>query len=334
MATAGEGVVDALEVDALEGAEAQVRHAEDSMEQNDWAAGHVQELYSTGSAMRSICTTTAPHRMLARMSISRWIDPYRPGPCKQLSVLPESGRSAALGVCLADGEARGAVIVLPGGSYLGLAEHEGPAVARFIRDNGIHAFVLRYRHAPHARHPLPLEDARRAVRLIRHGAAEGWWPVDARKIAVLGFSAGGHLAAVLATDAESVDWAAADPVDRHSARPDAQMLAYPVIRLSGHAGCRNALLGSGASEEMARSLDADQRVTPQTPPAFIFHTANDPSVPVGNALSYASALAGSGVRVDLHIFAEGPHGVGLADEDEHLRAWPWLMIQWLRHMGW
>lgn len=275
--------------------------------------------------------------MLSVMARCKWIDPYAPDPRRPVQQLPQSGAAATLGVCIAGDEKRGAVMICPGGGYENLADHEGLPVAQFINGHGVHAFVLRYRHAPHARHPAPLEDARRAMRVIRHGATEGWWPVDPGKITVLGFSAGGHVAALLATDSASWTGASGDAIEAENCRPDAQALAYPVIHMSkptAHAGCRANLLGDGSSEELARSLDADDRVTPQTPPAFIFHTAADKSVPAENSFAYAAALAKHGVPVDLHIFADGEHGVGLADGDDRLRAWPWLLAQWLGRMGW
>src|SRR5439155_19317318 len=114
---------------------------------------------------------------------------------------PPSGAAAVLGYHLAGKEQRGAVMVCPGGGYDSLAEAEALPVARFLASHGIHAFVLRYRHAPHFHHPASLEDARRALRVIRHGARQGWWPVEERHVAVMGFGAGGHLAARLASDA-------------------------------------------------------------------------------------------------------------------------------------
>ena len=265
-----------------------------------------------------------------------WIDPYRPDPAKPLDKIPPSGTAAAMGIYIASEQRRGAVMVCPGGGYGGLADHEGPVIAEFFNTLGIHAFVLRYRHAPHARHPKPLEDTRRGMRVIRYGARQGWWPVDPAKIAVMGFSAGGHLAATLATDIAAPDADSADPVEREPSRPDGQILCYPVIHMSkttGHGGSRNNLLGPGAPMALVRSMDMDEQLTEKTPPAFIFHTAEDRVVPVQNALDYATALAHRRIPLDLHIFNPGQHGVGLAKGNANLGVWTELLAQWLKRMG-
>ncbi|HEV8605410.1 MAG TPA: alpha/beta hydrolase [Tepidisphaeraceae bacterium] len=274
------------------------------------------------------------------MSFCTWIDPYDADPRAVLRGVPESGMAAALGFHLAGREERGAVMVCPGGAYGALAEVEALPVARFLASHGIHAFVLRYRHAPHFFHPASLEDARRALRIIRHGAQQGWWPVEMRHVAVMGFGAGGHLAALLATDGVEADERHSDAVERQSSRPDAQVLAYPVIQISkageDEAILRNLLGPEGALElagAVAGSLDADQRVTATTPPAFLFHTASDAVVPVGHSLAYALALVKNKVAVDLHCFQPGRHGLGLASENVDLQGWPDLLASWLKRLG-
>lgn len=158
----------------------------------------------------------------------------------------------------------------------------------------------------------------------------------------MGFSAGGNLAAMLATDGgvcpgeEPTD--PADEIDRESARPDGQILAYPVIFLSrqplSHQGSRRNLLGSDAPEALARALDATDRVTASTPPAFVFHTAEDKVVPVANSVEYAAALHRHDVQVDLHIYNPGHHGVGLAEGMGDLEDWTHSLRRWLERMGW
>lgn len=273
--------------------------------------------------------------MLAGMK-GTWIDPYEPHPSETFTQLPASGTKAALGAFPASDQKRGAVMVCPGGGYGGLAEHEGPVIAEFFNTLGVHAFILRYRHAPHVKHPKPLEDARRGMRVIRFGAKQGWWPVDAGKIAVMGFSAGGHLAATLATDIAEADPKSDDPVEREPSRPDAQILCYPVIHMSkttAHGGSRRNLLGDGAPMELVRSMDRDEMLTEKTPPAFIFHTAEDTVVPVHNALAYAMALADRKISLDLHIFNPGQHGVGLAKGNANLSVWTDLLARWLKRLG-
>ena len=270
------------------------------------------------------------------MSFCTWIDPYDADPRAPLRTVPEGGVAAALGFHLAGKEMRGAVMVCPGGAYESLAEAEALPVAKFLTSHGIQAFVLRYRHAPQFHHPSSLEDARRALRVIRHGAQKGWWPVEERHVAVMGFGAGGHLAALLATDAVEPDAMHSDPVERQPSRPDAQILAYPVIQLSkAEDGVRQNLLGPDASWIVAGSLDADLRVSSSTPPAFLFHTASDSVVPVAHSLAYALALVKNQVAVDIHCFQPGRHGLGLglASENVDLQGWPDLLAKWLKGMG-
>jgi len=164
----------------------------------------------------------------------------------------------------------------------------------------------------------------------------GWWPVESSRVAVMGFGAGGHLAAMLATDASEPEVMHSDAVERQSSRPDAQILAYPVIQISKIGGeekvARN-LLGPDAPWGVAGSLDVDQRVTSSTPPAFLFHTAADAVVPVGHSLAYALALVKNQVAVDLHCFQPGRHGLGLASENVDLQGWPDLLGEWLKRLG-
>jgi acetyl esterase/lipase len=272
------------------------------------------------------------------MSFCTWIDPYEPQPGAPLRAVPASGEAAALGFHLAGKHVRGAVLVCPGGGYDSLAEAETMPVARYLVSQGIHAFILRYRHAPDHFYPAPLEDARRAIRVIRHGAQEGWWAVESSHVAVMGFGAGGHLAALLATDAgtPSAQPSRDDEIEKFSSRPDAQILAYPVIQLSKTAPedpIRENLLGRDASTSMTLALDVDQRVRPNTPPAFLFHTAGATVVPVGHSLAYALALVKNTVPVDLHCFQPGRHGLGLASENVDLQGWPDLLAGWLTRLG-
>jgi acetyl esterase/lipase len=154
-------------------------------------------------------------------------------------------------------------------------------------------------------------------------------------VAVMGFGAGGHLAALLATDSAEAEAMHSDAVERQSSRPDAQILAYPVIQLSktfGDDSIRENLLGAATEAEIA-ALDVDQRVSSITPPAFLFHTASDSVVPVGHSLAYALALVKNMVPVDLHCFQPGRHGLGLASENVDLQGWPDLLATWLKRLG-
>lgn len=230
---------------------------------------------------------------------------------------------------------RTAVIVFPGGGYSTLAmNHEGRQVANWFNAQGITAFVLRYRHGSTYRHPVPLGDALRAVRLVRSRAAE--FGIDPDRIGILGFSAGGHLASTVATRFDAGDATAPDPIDRVSSRPDFVVLCYPVIVSSApfaHQGSFRSLLGDDAPAELRASLSNDTQVRPDTPPTFLFHTNADTGVPPENSVQYYLALRRAGVPAELHIFEPGPHGVGLALNHPVLHAWPELLSAWMRARG-
>ena len=235
---------------------------------------------------------------------------------------------------VAGGPARGAVLVCPGGGYNHLAAHEGEPIARWLNSIGLSAFVLRYRVAPY-RHPIPWMDATRAMRTLRARAAE--WNILPDKLAILGFSAGGHLSAWLSNEWDAGDPAAADPVERAGSRPDASVICYGVITFDGryyHGGSVTSLLGDPPPADLRHALSLESRVTPQTSPAFLWHTATDDKVPVQNCLLYAHALSRNGVPVEVHIFPEGRHGLGLALDNPNIAAWKELCATWLRDRGW
>ena len=209
-----------------------------------------------------------------------------------------------------------AMIVCPGGGYGGLADHEGEPVARWLNTLGLAAFVLRYRLGPTHHHPAPLDDAAAAVRAARSQGFD--------RVGVLGFSAGGHLAATVSTLADG------------AGRADLAVLCYPVITMHDphtHVGSREYLLGPNPSAALVDRLSADRQVTPRTPPTFVWHTADDDVVPVENAMLYAAALRANGVPFELHVYAHGRHGVGLAGDDPVLRTWTDRCADWLRGRG-
>src|SRR6267143_2736953 len=179
----------------------------------------------------------------------------------------------------AKGKARGAaVIICPGGGYQHLADHEGGPVAEWLNSVGVTAFVLKYRLGPRYHHPAPLQDAARAIRIVRSRATE--WNIDPKRIGILGFSAGGHLASTIGTHFESGKPEAADPIERVSSRPDLMILIYPVITMREltHAGSKRMLLGENPSADLVTLLSNEEQVTKETPPAFLVHTSNDPAV--------------------------------------------------------
>ncbi len=229
---------------------------------------------------------------------------------------------------------RGAVIVVPGGGYGMRADHEGEPIALWLNDVGIPAFVLRYRVAPY-RHPSPLTDVQRAIRYVRHHS--GQWGINPARIAVLGFSAGGHLTASAGTLYDSGNPDATDPIDRESCRPDAFIPCYPVITMKlphVHEGSRLNLLGDNPDQALVESLSCETRVTPDTPPAFIWHTADNEVVPVENALLLAGALSRNKVPYELHVYESGRHGLGLSEGDRHVATWTDLCGTWLTKRGW
>jgi acetyl esterase/lipase len=234
---------------------------------------------------------------------------------------------------LPGGSLHPAIIVLPGGGYTNRAAHEGEPIARWLNEIGVSAFVLSYRVAPY-RHPVPLLDVQRAIRTVRSRAAE--FGVDPQRIGILGFSAGGHLASTAGTHFDAGDPNATDPVERASCRPDALILCYPVISFGEyrHDGSRTSLLGENPPQELIDLLSNEKQVTAQTPPTFLWHTANDGAVPVENSLLFAAALSRHKVPFDLHVFADGPHGVGLALDRPALAAWTGLCAAWLKDLGW
>jgi acetyl esterase/lipase len=228
-----------------------------------------------------------------------------------------------------------AVIVAPGGSYTRLSmNNEGRAPANYLNSLGIAAFVLRYRLGPRYHHPIELGDAQRAIRTVRSRAAE--WHIAADRIGIMGFSAGGHLASSASTHFDAGHDSAADPIDRVSSRPDFAVLGYPVISLVEpftHQGSKTNLLGEHPDPALARSLSSESQVTASTPPAFIYQTNADTTVPAENAVAYYLALRKAGVPAELHVFRNGAHGTGLAQQDPALAEWPRLLANWLRVSG-
>ena len=228
-----------------------------------------------------------------------------------------------------DSRERPAVLVLPGGGYARQADHEAEPVAEWLAGLGVHAFVLRYRVAPD-RHPAPLEDAKRAMLHIRSGAHG--LSVDPARVGVLGFSAGGHLAATLST---AVATGSSD-LDVPGAVPDLTVLCYPVVSYTRevHQGSVDNLLGDAPSSDILAELSAEQQVTKATPPAFLWHTADDAAVPVSHSIGYAGALLSAGIPAELHVFPKGRHGLGLAAEQPGADQWPDLCAGWLDRAGW
>ena len=236
---------------------------------------------------------------------------------------------------LAPNPTKTGVVVAPGGGYTHLAvEKEGFAFARWLNERGVAAFVLQYRLGPKYHHPVELEDAQRAIRMVRAHAAE--WGVVTDHVGMWGSSAGGHLAATAGTKFDAGKADASDVVEQQGSRPDFLILSYPVITFHEpdlHRGSLKYLLGDTPDPNLVDSLSAETQVTKDTPPTFLFATTDDKTVPVVNSVMFYSALVKAGVPVEMHLFQHGSHGAGLAPENPQLRVWPDLLAKWMRERG-
>ncbi|MBD2869211.1 alpha/beta hydrolase [Paenibacillus arenilitoris] len=234
---------------------------------------------------------------------------------------------------LVEGSDRPAVVVCPGGGYGMRAYHEGEPIAQWLNGLGISAFVVRYRVAPY-QYPCALLDVQRAIRTVRREAVR--FGVDPGRIGLLGFSAGGHLSANAGTSFDPGNRDAVDPIERQSCRPDLLVLCYPVITMKDpftHQGSRENLLGKDADQAKIVRHSNELNVTKDTPPTFLWHTSNDGAVPVENSLLFASALGKQGVLFDLHVYAKGRHGLGLAEDEPHADGWTDTCASWLKLNG-
>lgn len=229
-----------------------------------------------------------------------------------------------------------ALLVIPGGAYRRIVlDKEGSALAPVFAERlGYTLFVLRYR-LPGEGHDdardAPLADAQRAMRLIRANAAD--WGVDPRRVAAIGFSAGGHVAASLAMRYDEALAPPVDEVDRIDARPDGVLLLYPVIDMGEHAHAvsRERLLGPDPSPRAIADYSMQNRVRTDMPPMFLLHAADDASVDIENTLQLYRALRAAGVATEMHLYPEGGHGFGVREVgDGPLAAWPRIADAWLR----
>jgi acetyl esterase/lipase len=202
-------------------------------------------------------------------------------------------------------------------------------VAEWLNSLGISAFVLKYRLGMRYHQPDQLLDAARALRTVRTRAKE--WNIDAGRIGILGFSAGGHLASTLGTHFDAGKPDAKEEIDRVSSRPDLMVLIYPVISMGEftHAGSKKNLLGEAPTADLIRLYSNELHVTKETPPAFLVHTMTDKSVPVENSLMFVSALRKAGVPFEFHLYEQGPHGFGLAPANPILASWAERCADWL-----
>jgi len=233
----------------------------------------------------------------------------------------------------------GAMLIMPGGGYSNVVvDKEGNEVARWLAEQGITCFVLSYRLPGEGwANPAdtPLSDAQRAMRLIR--ARAGQYGIDAKRVGAMGFSAGGHLCADLATRFAAKVYAPVDAADRLSARPDAAAPIYPVISMEPgvtHAGSRANLIGADADAARTAAHSADRNVTAETPPCFLLHAEDDGVVPIENILRFRAALRAKGVVTETHLFPDGGHGFGLRQiAGKSTAPWPGLFLAWAARVG-
>lgn len=232
------------------------------------------------------------------------------------------------------------ILVTPGGSYKRVAiDKEGSALAPFFNARGYTLFVMTYRmpddgHAEGAN--APLADVQRAMRTLRHRAAQ--WQLGINRLGVLGFSAGGHVAASLGTRYEEQVYPSLDEIDALSARPDFMALLYPVITMRDeidHPGSRQALIGPNPDATQIAHYSLEQRVDKQTPPTFLLHAVDDPTVNMENSLVMFNALRQHGVPVEMHLFEQGGHGFGIRDaQGLPVSCWPELLMDWIESKSW
>jgi acetyl esterase/lipase len=226
-----------------------------------------------------------------------------------------------------------AMVICPGGGYEHLSAREGNDYALWLNQYGVTCFVLKYRLGTSGyHHPAMLQDASRAVRIVRARAEE--WKIDPKRVGIMGSSAGGHLAATLMTHFDLGNSNAEDVIERQSSRPDIGVLCYPVITMGlyAHRGSKIALLGTNATPELVQLLSAELQVTHATPPCFLFTTYEDRTVPMENTLMFAAALRKNDVPFALNVYQKGGHGLGLADKPPFLHPHPWTAdcLFWLK----
>jgi acetyl esterase/lipase len=226
-----------------------------------------------------------------------------------------------------------AVLICPGGGYIAEAAfHEGFQFADWLNNQGIAGIVLKYR-LPNSHSEIPLTDAKQAMRIIRANAAK--WNIDPNKIAVSGFSAGGHLASTLGTHFDRGDSTATDPLLRFSSRPDMMILFYPVITMKGftHSGSRNNLLGKNPSDEKINFYSNELQVKVNTPPTILLLSDDDGAVPPANSVQFYTALKDKKIPATMYIFPEGGHGWGMRTNTTFWKQWQDLLHSWFVKYG-
>lgn len=287
---------------------------------------------STCLVMLFIATTSLPVTTLSGQESVRLWDSDAPGAKGEAEndiptatvYLPESDKPT------------GAIVIFPGGGYGHLAiGHEGHEIAKWANEMGMAGIIVSYRHRGRGYgHPAPMLDAQRGIRFTRAKAHQ--WNIDPKKVGVIGFSAGGHLATTVLTKFDEGDKTSSDLVDQQSSRPNFGIVSYAVVAFDQpytHKGSQRNLLGEDASPELIELFSNEKQVTKETPPCFVWHTAEDKVVPAENALRFYSALVEKNVPSELHIFPVGRHGIGLGAAVDGANQWPNLCKRWLIRGG-
>lgn len=230
------------------------------------------------------------------------------------------------------------VVICPGGGYGHLAmDHEGHQIAQWLNSLGVAGFILKYRHRNSGAgygHPAPLQDAQRAVSMVRSRTKE--WNINPNRIGILGFSAGGHLASSAGTHFQKRYSNVKDAIDRNSCRPDFMILVYPVISMTEwftHRGSRRNLLDDKPDKNLVESLSNEKQVMRETPPTFLVHSDEDKGVPAENSIYFYLALRKAKVPAEMHIYQKGRHGFGLGKKHGAVSSWSVRCADWMRSMG-
>ena len=250
----------------------------------------------------------------------------------------QEGDKPTLTICLPDKETTTgtAVVICPGGGYGHLSmDREGQQIADWLNSIGIAGLILKYRHGGVGYgHPAPLQDAQRAVRIVRSRAKE--WNLDPQRIGIMGFSAGGHLASSAGTHFQNNYYDAKDEIDKANCRPDFMILLYPVITLDDsftNKGSKWNLLGENPGQKLVENLSNEMQVTADTPPTFLVHSNEDRAVPAENSIYFYLALRKAGVPAEMHIYLKGSHGSAIEKKFGIVSTWPERCADWMKVRG-
>ena len=250
----------------------------------------------------------------------------------------DDGDKPTLTICLPDKKtATGtAVVICPGGGYDHLSmDREGQQIADWLNSIGVAGFILKYRQRGVGYgHPAPLQDAQRAVRIVRSKAKQ--WNIDPERLGIMGFSAGGHLASSDGTHFQNNYYDAKDAIDKVSCRPDFMILLYPVITMEDtytHSRSKKNLLGDNPDEKLVENLSNEKQVTDKTPPTFIVHSNEDKAVPAENSVFFYLALRKAGVPTEMHIYQNGSHGSAIEKKYGVISTWPERCTDWMKVRG-